>query len=135
MFCLYLNSFKSIRFLLTDTKVPRDTKTLVANVALKKQQDPETINGILQEIQHVSDQAIIALNSDNLSRHEQISKLESLIDRNHELLRLLDVSHPSLEAIKIKASTKPYGLHTKLTGAGGGGCAVTIVPDGEHFFL
>lgn len=74
---------------------------------------------------------MIALNSDNLSRHEQISRLESLIDRNHELLRLLDVSHPSIEAIKIKASAEPFGLHTKLTGAGGGGCVVTIVPDGE----
>ena len=30
------HSFKSIRFLLTDTKVPRDTKTLVAGVARRK---------------------------------------------------------------------------------------------------
>lgn len=29
--------FKSLRFLLTDTKVPRNTKQLVAGVALKKQ--------------------------------------------------------------------------------------------------
>lgn len=115
--------------------MPRDTKTLVANVSSKRQEDPDYINGILQEIQHVSDQAVIALNSDNLSRHEQISRLEKLIDRNHELLRLLDVSHPSLEAIKVKAAQEPFGLHTKLTGAGGGGCAVTIVPDGEYMFL
>lgn len=135
LLCYCLVSFKSIRFLLTDTKVPRDTKTLVANVALKRSQDPEYINGILQEIQHISDQAIIALNSDNLSRHEQITRLERLIDRNHELLKMLDVSHPSLEAIKIKALQKPYGLHTKLTGAGGGGCAVTVVPDGESVIL
>lgn len=29
-------SFKSLRFLLVDSKVPRDTKKLVAGVALKK---------------------------------------------------------------------------------------------------
>lgn len=33
-----LHGFKSIRFLLTDTKVPRDTKTLVAGVARRKLQ-------------------------------------------------------------------------------------------------
>lgn len=89
----------------------------------------------MKEIQGISDQAIIALDSDNLSRHEQISRLERLVDRNHELLRLLDVSHSALEAIKIKASQEPFGLHTKLTGAGGGGCAVTVVPDGESTFV
>jgi mevalonate kinase len=127
-------SFKSIRFLLTDTQIPRDTKTLVAGVAAKKASDPEYINGLLQEIQHVADQAVIALDSDNLSRREQIGRLEKLVDRNHELLSMLGVSHAALEAIKIKAAQSPYGLHTKLTGAGGGGCAVTVVPDGTLLF-
>lgn len=41
----------------------------------------------------------------------------------------LGVSHPSLEAIRARTA-EPYGLSTKLTGAGGGGCAVTLLPDG-----
>jgi len=40
------------------------------------------------------------------------------------------VSHPSLESIKSTTAAEPYRLSTKLTGAGGGGCAVTLVPDG-----
>lgn len=116
--------------MLTDTRIPRDTKTLVAGVARRREEDPDTINGLLQEIQHVSDQAVIALDSDNLSRREQIGRLESLVDRNHELLNMLGVGHSALEAIKVKAAQAPYGLHSKLTGAGGGGCAVTVVPDG-----
>ena len=40
----------------------------------------------------------------------------------------MGVSHPALEAIRSKTGT--YNLQTKLTGAGGGGCAVTLVPDG-----
>lgn len=41
----------------------------------------------------------------------------------------MGVSHPALEAIKAKTKASPFGLSTKLTGAGGGGCAVTLVPD------
>ena len=118
---------------MTDTRIPRDTKTLVAGVAKRKQENPEHIDGLLQEIQHISDQAIIALDGDNLSRSEQVQKLETLVDRNHEILNELGVGHAALEAIRTKTAQKPYGLHTKLTGAGGGGCAVTVVPDGMLF--
>jgi len=52
------------------------------------------------------------------------------MDENHGHLVTLGVSHPSLEAIKEKTRT-PFGLSTKLTGAGGGGCAVTLIPDGK----
>ena len=48
-------------------------------------------------------------------------------------MRELGVSHESLEIIKAKTAT--YGLNTKLTGAGGGGCAVTLVPDSEPISL
>lgn len=45
---------------------------------------------------------------------------------NHQLLCALDVSHSSLEAV-VKAS-ESEGLSCKLTGAGGGGCAITLLP-------
>ena len=121
--------------MLTDTRIPRDTKTLVAGVAKRKQEDPERIDALLQEVQHISDQAIIALDGNNVNRSEQVKKLENLVDRNHEILNELGVGHPALEAIRTKTGQKPYGLHTKLTGAGGGGCAVTVVPDGNSHRL
>lgn len=40
----------------------------------------------------------------------------------------MGVSHPSLE--QVRTITSKHGMTTKLTGAGGGGCAVTIVRDG-----
>jgi hypothetical protein len=33
--------------------------------------------------------------------------------------------------VRAKTASEPYQLSTKLTGAGGGGCAVTLIPDSE----
>jgi len=124
-----IQGFKSLKFLLTDSKVPRDTKALVTGVANKKAEDPETINGILDAIQSISNEARRALADPELERKDLLAVLSSLIDKNHGHLVNLGVSHPSLEAIRAKTAREPHKLSTKLTGAGGGGCAVTLLPD------
>jgi len=122
-----IQGFKSLRFLLTDSKVPRDTKKLVAGVGERKRQEPELINSLLESIQSISDEARRCLADPELSHEQLLSAISALIEENHAHLVTMGVSHASLEAIKAK--TKSYGLSTKLTGAGGGGCAVTLVPD------
>ncbi|GAA5987708.1 hypothetical protein JCM11641_002566 [Rhodosporidiobolus odoratus] len=124
-----VKGFKSVRFLLTDTKVPRDTKTLVAGVAKRKLEEPDTIIPLLASIQTISDTAHSTLSSTTLSRSEQLGKLSELVEENHQHLVSLGVGHAALEAVRSKTREHPWGLATKLTGAGGGGCAVTIVPD------
>ncbi|BGP17551.1 hypothetical protein JCM10213_004092 [Rhodosporidiobolus nylandii] len=120
---------KSTRFLLTDTKVPRDTKTLVAGVAKRKLEEPDTINPLLTSIQSISDSAFSVLSSTSLPRAEQLAELSKLVEQNHQHLVSLGVGHAALEAVRSKTREQPWGLATKLTGAGGGGCAVTVVPD------
>ena len=56
------------------------------------------------------------------------SPSQELIDTNQGLLCALGVSHPSLDrAVSI---ARKHGVHAKLTGAGGGGCALALLdPD------
>lgn len=125
-----LRGFESVRFLLTDTKVGRDTKKLVAKVGKQLEEEPERVNKRLAEIQAISDEASKILGGKvQVTRAELIKTLNSLIEENHGHLVDLQVSHASLEAIRSTTAGKPWQLSTKLTGAGGGGCAVTLLPD------
>jgi mevalonate kinase len=56
------------------------------------------------------------------------------MDENHQHLAALGVSHPALENIRERLGTQ-YNLTTKLTGAGGGGCTVSLIPDGKNSTL
>ena len=86
-----LTHFRSIRFLLTDSKIPRDTKTLVANVGKLKAEQPELVGRHLQEIQEIADAAVSVLNGEvkGQTRAQQIAKLEvghsaSLLAQKHQ---------------------------------------------------
>ena len=55
----------------------------------------------------------------------EVNRVASLVSINHSLLCALGVGAPALEQVRAIAETE--GLATKLTGAGGGGCAFTLV--------
>ncbi|XP_047416633.1 mevalonate kinase isoform X4 [Sciurus carolinensis] len=80
----------ALQILLTNTKVPRSTKALVASVR----------NRLIKE----------------------------LIDMNQHHLNALGVGHASLD--RLCQVTTARGLHSKLTGAGGGGCGITLLRPG-----
>ncbi|KGB77266.1 cystathionine beta-lyase [Cryptococcus deuterogattii R265] len=125
-----LHGFSSVRLLLTNTFVPRDTKTLVAGVSAKRLAEPQAVNHILDSIQAISDEARSLLGGGKpVERAILVKRLEALIKENHVHLVNLGVSHPSLEMIVAAAAQAPFELATKLTGAGGGGCALTLIPD------
>uniref|UniRef100_A0A673V603 mevalonate kinase n=1 Tax=Suricata suricatta TaxID=37032 RepID=A0A673V603_SURSU len=88
-----LKRLPALKILLTNTKVPRSTKALVAGVR----------NRLLKE----------------------------LIDMNQHQLNALGVGHALLD--QLCQVTMAHGLHSKLTGAGGGGCGITLLrPDLEQ---
>ncbi|KAH9821792.1 Cys/Met metabolism PLP-dependent enzyme-domain-containing protein [Melampsora americana] len=122
-----LNGFKALDFLVTDTKISRDTKALVKSVGDRKVQEPDYITSILQEIDRISHQAEeILMNEKDCQKVED--GLGGLMVKCHELLVSLGVGHQALD--RISSVGKQFGLMSKLTGAGGGGCAITLLPNG-----
>ncbi|OZJ02398.1 hypothetical protein BZG36_04860 [Bifiguratus adelaidae] len=125
-----LQGFTSLRFLLTNTKVPRSTKALVGGVGARLTTYPEVMKPILDAMQGVSNKCVDMfqqLRNGELTTSQVTEQLQDLIDFNQNLLTAIGVSHPSLDT--ICRITRKFNLKTKLTGAGGGGCAVTLLRD------
>lgn len=125
-----LQRMPNLRILLINTKVPRSTKVLVEGVRKKYDKYPEVVKPVLDAIEGITSQFESVIQSD---RHEastlqMYETLQDLIDMNQQLLVFLGVSHPTID--EICRVTLRHGLHSKLTGAGGGGCAMALIPNG-----
>uniref|UniRef100_A0A4W4E5K6 GHMP kinase C-terminal domain-containing protein n=1 Tax=Electrophorus electricus TaxID=8005 RepID=A0A4W4E5K6_ELEEL len=59
---------------------------------------------------------------------QQYDTLEELMDINQHHLSVMGVGHPALDT--LCRLTLAHGLHSKLTGAGGGGCGITLLRPG-----
>ncbi|ODV64096.1 mevalonate kinase [Ascoidea rubescens DSM 1968] len=122
-----MRNFPSLNLLLTNTTHPRKTADLVANVSSFTNEFPKTSGSILDAIESLTREAyniMIRPFFDNDAKF----KISQLIRINHGLLVSLGVSHPTLENIKLQCDLMDIG-ESKLTGAGGGGCAITILKD------
>ncbi|KAF9134294.1 hypothetical protein BGX30_011991 [Mortierella sp. GBA39] len=122
-----LPGFQSLRFLLTNTRVPRETQVQVANVRKLHDKFPTVVNPMLDAINEISNSCKDIFSQGGLDRSHLLTRFGELVDVNHGLLAALGVSHPSLE--KVREISSKLGLKSKLTGAGGGGCALTLIRD------
>uniref|UniRef100_A0A023ESL4 Mevalonate kinase n=1 Tax=Aedes albopictus TaxID=7160 RepID=A0A023ESL4_AEDAL len=113
---------QQINILIVDTKVSRTTSKLVANVAELKDRHPKLMESILDAMGHLVDDVVEFLEDDR----DQFEALRTLVAVNNNLLRAIGVSHLSLE--KVFQLAESSGFDAKLTGAGGGGCALVFLP-------
>jgi mevalonate kinase len=123
-----LRDFPELPLLLVNTHQSRSTATEVAKVQALKQTHPEIANLVLDAIDKVtmSAHSLITQPDFDSDDPENLQHLGELITVNHGLLVSLGVSHPKLERIRALIDHAGIGW-TKLTGAGGGGCAITII--------
>lgn len=128
-----LVNFPKLRLLLVDTRQPRSTATQVEKVRRLKYDHPMVADLVLDAIGQLTTSALELLSSANFNdgngKCDAIDRLGTLIRTNHGLLDALGVSHPRLQRVCELVEDSGIGW-TKLTGAGGGGCAIALVrPD------
>ena len=124
----HLWNFPKLALILTNTKQQRITAVQVSKVAKLKEDYPSIVEHILEAIDKIARTAQDLMGSpgfeDSDSGH--IHQLGELMNVNHGLLVSLGVSHPKLE--RVRELVEAFGAGwTKLTGAGGGGCAITLL--------
>lgn len=128
-----LTNFPELPLLLVNTRQARSTAVEVAKVGVLKKQHPHIAEHILSAINDVTESAHRLISAPQFDRNDpdNLRRLGELITINHGLLVALGVSHPKLERIRELIDHAGIGW-TKLTGAGGGGCAITIVKPTER---
>ncbi|CAK8544675.1 unnamed protein product [Lathyrus sativus] len=118
-----------LKMLITNTKVGRNTKALVAGVSERMLRHPGTMAFVFSAVDSISKELTNVLQSptpDHLSATQIEEKVEELMEMNQGLLQSMGVSHATIET--VLQTTLKYKLSSKLTGAGGGGCVLTLLP-------
>ncbi|KAI5838601.1 ribosomal protein S5 domain 2-type protein [Morchella snyderi] len=125
----HISNFPELPFLLVNTKQPRRTSEQVANVHSLLSAHPEITNSLFDTIDRITLDAHRIISNPEFSAQPgslDLLQLGELIRINHGLLVSLGVSHPKLERIRELIDYTGIGW-TKLTGAGGGGCSITLM--------
>ena len=120
--------FPELPLLLVNSRQPRSTATEVAKVGELKKVHTAVADSMLDCIDQVTKSAheFIAEGKFDKDCDAAMDHFGTLFRINHGLLVSLGVSHPRLERIRELVDHTGAGW-TKLTGAGGGGCAITLL--------
>ncbi|CAA7024690.1 unnamed protein product [Microthlaspi erraticum] len=124
-----LQSNMPLRMLVTNTRVGRNTKALVSGVSQRAVRHPDAMKSVFNAVDSISKElASIIQSNDEISVAEKEESIKELMEMNQGLLQSMGVSHSSIETV-IRTTVK-HKLVSKLTGAGGGGCVLTLLPTG-----
>ncbi|KAI3669179.1 hypothetical protein L6452_40405 [Arctium lappa] len=124
-----IKSSMILKMLITNTKVGRNTKALVAGVSERKNRHPDAMTSVFNAVESISNELTSIIQSssdDDLAALEKEKRVEELMEMNQGLLQCMGVSHASIET--VLQTTSKHKLTSKLTGAGGGGCVLTLLP-------
>ncbi|HVZ62405.1 MAG TPA: mevalonate kinase [Candidatus Nitrosotalea sp.] len=112
-------SRNNLSFVISNSMQVHDTQDVVRQVKNFKEENKELFNKLCNEEIEIVNNAIMSLEKNNLSN------LGLLMLRNHDLLKQIGVSTEKIDLLVNEAKKTSHGA--KITGAGGGGCAISLV--------
>uniref|UniRef100_A0AAV1UWP8 Mevalonate kinase n=1 Tax=Peronospora matthiolae TaxID=2874970 RepID=A0AAV1UWP8_9STRA len=110
------------RFMVVNTRVPRLTSVQVKYVRKRYEADREKVQMQFDTI-HQLVEKFVALSTRKVLSEEVLGQE---IEHNQKILNDLGVGHPQIDV--VARICKQFNGATKLTGAGGGGCTITLLP-------
>ncbi|NLY92628.1 MAG: mevalonate kinase [Myxococcales bacterium] len=116
---------ETLHLVIADSGSRASTKTMVEGLAARREEDPARIDAIFDRIASLVHEAARAIAEGDLEA------LGRAMDENHAHLAELGLSTPALDEI-VRTARAAGALGAKLTGSGGGGCAVVLARDAAH---
>lgn len=114
------------KIIICDTKIKRNTKDMVKKVSLFNDKHPKIAANIFDAIENITIEAKRTLiNKTSRSEDELFQDFNELAKINQSLLDCLGVSNEKINT--VVNVLREYGMNTKITGAGGGGCTISFV--------
>ncbi len=114
-------SRNDLDFIISNSAQVHDTQDVVRQVRNFKEENKDLFNKLCNEEIDIVNNAITSLKENNLN------KLGSLMLKNHDLLKQIGVSTEKIDSLVKEAKKTSHGA--KITGAGGGGCIISLVDD------
>jgi mevalonate kinase len=114
-------SRNDLNFIISNSAQVHDTQDVVRQVKNFKEENKDLFNKLCNEEIDIVNNAITSLKENNLN------KLGSLMLKNHDLLKQIGVSTEKIDSLVKEAKKTSHGA--KITGAGGGGCIISLVDD------
>ena len=114
-------SRNDLSFIISNSAQIHDTRDVVRQVRNFKEKNEDIFKRLCEQEIDLINNATIALKENNLN------KLGSLMLKNQELLKQIGISTEKIDLLVKEAKRTSYGA--KITGAGGGGCVISLVDD------
>jgi len=111
-----------LQFLVCMTGIKHKTQNLVSKVKRMKDKNPSKFSELAERANDICFKAKSAMITGD------VYSLGNLLTENHKLLQKLQISHPRLEEY-IEICMNSGALGCKLTGAGGGGAVIALLPN------
>jgi mevalonate kinase len=112
-------SKNDLSFIIANSAQVHNTQDIVRQVRSFKEKNENIFRKLCEQEIDIINNAIIALKENNLNQ------LGSLMLKNYDLLKQIGISTEKVDQLVIEAKKTSYGA--KITGAGGGGCIISLV--------